>query len=615
MSEHTLARKFQSGVHLFSKQSTQLPIASKIQLDKKYLNSPEQIPAEQYNDLMPQAVMDEISESEKPLKNLYQTAATLLKYQVDKGKLQLNESTGKSLPKRQVNFDYKPLKLKSAKELGGIYSKHELNSLFNTKGLKPAQLLEETADQLSLLNKCELSLRKKHELLETISSHLNQQLKQVIKTFEKKALSAKNEYYSEIALQASSCAKLLINIYKQLYLALYQGSDLNYASNRKRANDLAFQLFDWICLEQDLCLALKTKQSNKNILLLQKLFLALVKCEPTQIQNKHDSYTLGSDSDIEQLFLRFNLLRLIDTSAINSKLQSNIKSVINKLTGLTQVISLDCHQLSSGFYCIDINKADAPKLCQDTHANIIGLHLAPALAQLQQLYNEATACLGQQDSNNQGFICLQQLIEVIQQNLNNDNSYRYSVFSPCQMALYTELENCYNHSAHNYANHLKKQKLAINFDLPANPVAIKAPCQIGIDEDTICSLQVAEQKSRISGNIGSPVILTEKDENSKSINNILGAITRIERNQAGLVELEVKKFGKAYTAAVDSFMAPNNKGFLFTQDGKYYLFCSAEATCWKGKVLDITLHDQQQWVICIKQLNQHFGQHCVYELF
>ena len=616
LSQHSLERKFKSGVNLFSGKGTHLPVSHKHSLPTEALVIPELVVCEQYLDIMPQAEMAELPSNRKDFKGLYRSASTLVKFQLDKAKLQIEESTGKSLPKRTVDFDYKPLKLKPEKSVEGLLSQYELNSQLEQKGLKPIQVLQLCASQLGLLNKCDLGLNKKRSRLDDINKHLLPTLNQLIQTFQKKALSAKNEHYSELSQLAKHCSKQILNAYKHLYLSLYLASDLHYATNRNTANELAFELAEWISLQQALHHALQLEQSKSSILLFSRLFMAIVQCEPLQAKKQRYSKLLNTDANMEQLFIRFTLLRFIDFSCINTRLHKEISKLLTSLCPLAKVISFAANIDRSEFFSQDINSKALPTLNQQYSAELISLHLSPVFIKLQTLYQASIDTLGSQNSKSQVFSALHATIKQLQQHLQNKATHRYNSYQPSDLSIFTALENCYNHDTHKYAKRLKNNDQQLEITLPPTPIASKTPCLLSGNIEQEFGIRLNEPKAKISANIGSPVIFSEKNSDNKIIGNTLTIVNAIDRKQPGSVDLSIEIVSKEYTGVViESFLPPNNKGFLFRKDNKHYILCSNEAECWKGRVLDIRLHNSEPWIVCIKQLIQHYGEICIYELF
>ncbi|MGK0441188.1 MAG: hypothetical protein ACJA0N_000985 [Pseudohongiellaceae bacterium] len=616
LTTYSQEQKFKSGVHLFSKDATHLPLIQRISIDGLYTENEASNPHyEEYSCKLPKAQCGELPQGKTTFKTHFQAAIILTQYQLQKVKVAFEVYVGKSLPARKVDFDYKPLKLKSKKERGNLYSNYDIDSLFKTKGIKPHQLLLESNQELNKLIKCQLSNNHKTALLERYIQYLLPVYHQLFITYGKRAVSARNPQHGEIAELCKSTVKSIVTLYKQLYMTLYQATPLLYGPQRSKANTFAYQLFDWLMFEQLIGIATQTPLPDLSIKLTNKLFYALAQSEPQEIIKTRRSICSDETTNIERQFIDYQTLNIIDFKNINTKLHQPIINIIKELNLHSRVIDLYAdHPEVSGFWA-DLENG---KCLQNKKPNSgIKIDISHLLTSIDSLYQQSVQTLGNQEGQHKVFSELHALIQSLHNWLTQIKSNHYSMYQTGKFALFSSLENCFNQCAHTYAINVKQtQAKAPVIDLPEKPTASKTGILVAENNDILASLQFSESKAKINLNIGSPVICQETNTEDNSSTTYLGICQRIVRNQTGLVDIELSKLSNEYTSVIiTSVTPPHNKGLLYSKGNKHFLIADAEEENWKGRTLDIEMHDQSTHVICIKGLVKDYGGIRIYGLF
>ncbi|WP_339668025.1 hypothetical protein [Dasania marina] len=620
ISSHSQQKKFQAGKHLFSKEGQQLPCLQNGALNTLVLLEQQLTPHYHFVSTLPVAQRPSLITGQKNAKQRWLNGKMLAHYQWQKIRIALDQYLGRSLPARTLDLDYKALKLKPKSQLGNILSLYEINKRFNSKAINVEQLISLASDELNNIAICALSARKKQQLVAGYSQLLRPQLQAYIHSSNLQPLANKQKQ-QELQVEAiKSICKSIISIYKQLYMPLYQASNLIYGPQRRKAQSLAYTLIDWLCMEQWLYSAMLAPLPNSSIKTLNSLFYALACYEPQQLEQTQISLCSDSTVSLKALYIRYQLLLIIDFSTINSRLHQHVIAQLLAAIPLVSLFKLPnqqpqaCHAIPCHHSTV-MQFVSAAKLSQVVG---IGLDLAEATSAIKSDYQQQLATLGSAKTGSGKNIfaasaaLMTQLVVFSQQ----QSPQHYSLYQEEKLTLFSGFNDCFNHSWYRYVHNVKSQNKVTDIELPPLPKSSSGPWGVALDNETTLCLQTPEAKINTRLNIGQPLIISQHHEQQGKTELQLALLTRITRSQTKLVDLELRKVASDFTGAIiNEALPPHNKALLYSADNKYYLLTPSAEPCWKGKTLSLRLHNEETVVVCIKALVQDFGQHRVYLLF
>lgn len=557
LSEHSRQAKFKAGLHLFSKDGTHLPYSKLLSDKHETLLTGSHHQAEVFTSKLPMAIRAEQVKDLKPAKALLSAVKINCRYQFDKIAISLREYLGSSLPERIIDLDYKPLKLKSQKDIGNIVSRHDIETLFQSKGVKAELLLSKSAHELSKIIKCSLSVSRKADLIVSFKQQLAPHFKALVSNYLKRPTSEKNSHYSDIAESLRLIFKNITMLYKQLYMPLYQGSNLYYGPQRAKANQLAIELLDWLCLEQSILNATRSPLPTNSVKTFNSLFYALSQYEPELIDKEFESSTYSSTSNLRTLYIRYQLLQLIDFSRINSKTQAKLSNIISKHSNNVNLFTATEGQFSDCQF-VAFDSAEPMQSLGENETNTskgTGIDLSifsQKISLKRKLLSDSLGSSKADQHNVSDFNAYCILVEQLTYSATHRKANQLpSTYQPINLTVYPGFNHCFNYSMYSYADNAKQtQKEATEIELPDAPKACQCQWLVATNNKHEISLQTQELKLQANLNIGAPVLFRDNDDANSGAIFVMGAVQRISRTQAGLINIDVLKLSPLFTGVI-----------------------------------------------------------------
>ncbi len=553
---------------------------------------------------------------------------------MDQSKAELDEYLGRSLPDRTIALEFMLPTVKAKKEADDIVTEKEIEKLFTTKGKPLGNIFAKAEQDLATLAKSPLSNSKRLTLLNRYFSALSEKIKSLIAMIERKPSIYEDEKRAAMIDSSLNSLKHLITGYKQIYADLYESANVVYGPQRKTANQVAFILFDCLYLEQLLSVALHTQIPSTSIKTVNKLYHILSHYEPQQLMSEEHAYSLAKSTNIDTLFIYYQIFATLDTLSISTAQQRLLHAYLQTLYPLVKTIPLAISaRLPSltpqqQLLAIDHNTSTTGRLISHTdtldnnHSELPAVYLLiqPLFNQIKADYVQALKLRMSHRSEHSATALSGSPIEHTLSLLSALNlSIRhiekaspvptYTLYKGIDLKAYSGLEDIINYNHYDYALQQKGpiQKGQPVGDLPVKPPASKSTWQCAMEDEQTIYLQTIECKLGVPMDIGRLVELIktvktvdeENDEETEVEELLLAVITRLERSSQGKISLVASIISRDFSPIA---IQDQHQALIAKTDNQSLLISQPKEQHWNGKVTSITFPDKTSANIAVTGL-------------
>lgn len=570
----------------------------------------------------------------KKIKAKSKELGQMSKEKFNQSKAELDEYLGRTLPERSLALEILLPVLKAKPDQADIISPHEITTLFTARGKSLIFMLEKSDHHLQLLAKTALSNRKRSQVLNAFAPLLAEKIKAVIAMFERKPC-ADDEKRAEMVDIAQSALRQLITGYKQIYVDLYESSNLIYGPQRKTANEIAFVLLDCLCLEQDLCNTLHLPLPNGSAKTVNKIFYALSLYEPQLLSEPKESINSPHEINLIQLFIRYQIGVAFNLSNLSSSLYRVLHAYLQHNQHHLQLIPLcisnQLSEVKPGQQLWQINHDSSnPVLITPTDIIQGKPSYPPLYVKIQDFFNQIkkdfVECLKLRIANKNSHSCpalkettIDQkilLLSALNQCVKNNETHQrlpvYSTYNAIELTAISGYKPCISYAEFDYA--LSKQGPLVPgqplIGLPPKPSLSKSEWLCAVEDKQQLQLQISEGKIGINLDIGELLLLIQTSEKTNSAEKddspktrlILSRITTMTRAQQGRQSICAEILAENFTPVRFKHNASNYTGLLLQSDQQHLLITPPQLHLASGSQLVISFADESQAIIAIEGL-------------
>lgn len=631
----------QSRVGAFNKSSVDESQDTQLMLSETTLNGSTiggQTPLTIIQETVPEVELDHESET-KPDDTPVDAAAhqKILRWgknRLSQNKAQIEEYLGRTLPERLLPLEFKFSALKPKKEFEHVVSSYEIEKIFTSKGRLLHSLLKQADEDLSTIAKCQLSNKARLQLLDAYTPGLVEKIRGIKGTQGKTPPFPYETNRAIAADHAQNVIKHLISSYKQVYASIYESANHLYAPQRKTANRIAFIILELLCLEQNLLNVLHKPLPVGSPKTFNKIFHVLARYEPEIINLPMISQALEQEVTIKELFLRYQALLSFDLATLSSTLYKSLNHYLDVNLGLLELLSTKDWNTPASFsgkaWMVTHDNNGAPLLASAASSDAftpVFIRVDIFFNQIKADYAQCLELIGTKTPahsssalqpmplhNSVTLMC--QLNSYINMIESGNEPQSYSNYQPWPCKVYSGFAGSYgwlNHY-HSVINQPFRKKGEPAAELPKKPSPGATEWRCAMEDDKTFYLQTPERKGTSPLDVGSVVLILLSGE-EKTDEVLLLCITRIERIQAGTINLVAEKLGQqSINSVLCNTSGDKTPGIISCLNEQRFLLANPKEKFWTGKNLEAILPDRTRANIQIKGIKYLSQQIQVLEL-
>ncbi|MGK0500895.1 MAG: hypothetical protein ACJAYG_002549 [Oceanicoccus sp.] len=552
--------------------------------------------------------------------------------QMDKSKAELEEYFGRSLPERKLSLDFILPTSKNNKEHTSRLTERDIEKRFSLK--KPlASLLDKAEQDLGSLAKTAMANGRRLSLLDSYTPPLAEKLQSLIVMYQRKPSAHDDKSRCALIDSAMTVIKHLISGYKQIYLDIYQSTNVIYGPQRKTANQVAFRLLDCLYLEQQLTIGLHIDTPGSSIKTVNKLYFALSLYENKQLKAPRKSLATNNTTNISDLYCAYQANLVIDFNSLSSSSHRLAHSYLQKQYSLLSSIPIQQSQRLTSFNAgqqlweikHDLNTPPLLLTSNDEVKQAAG-EFKPAFIQVQSFFNkikndyvQALKCRMSQKPHHpdpalkesplaQSLFMLSVLNRSVRNFETTTNTPSFTIFNPISLKAYSGLQQTIAYSEYYFQLHHKGfiQQDGNIQDTSNKPIGSKCQWHCAQDDQQLLYLEATEHKIEIPVDVGQLMLFVRpnpelKNTDSETVESelendeqlILAVITRLQRLPQGKIQINAEIISREWAHIRIDTDKQNSWPALLAKSGQQsIMLCPHAYLNWSNKYSAIRLPDQ-----------------------